>query len=202
MRSTFLAIAAAALFAAPAMAQAPAGDYVVDKTHASLTWKIVHQGLSNYTARFVTFDAALTFNEADVTKSKLSVTIDPKSVETDYAKTRPAGNTTDFNDEIATGENFLNAGKYPKITFVSKSITKTGDKTGKAVGDLTFLGVTKPVTLDVAFIGGRNDPRSGKYKVGFSASGVVKRSDFGMSYGQAFLSDDVKIQVEAEFVQK
>lgn len=203
MRSAILALAAASLFAAPALAQtAPVGDYGVDKTHASLTWKIVHQGLSNYTARFTSFDATLTFNEADVSKSKLSVTIDPKTVETDYAKQRPAGNTTDFNKEIADEANFFNSGKYPKITFVSTKITKTGDKTGKATGDLTFLGVTKPVTLDVTFVGGRNDPRSGKYKVGFSASGVVKRSEFGMAFGQAFLSDDVKIQVEAEFVQK
>jgi polyisoprenoid-binding protein YceI len=201
MRTLLIAAATALAFATPAFAQAPAGDYVVDKTHASLTWKGVHQGLAWYNARFVGFDAALTFNEADVSKSKVSVTIDPKSIETDYARTRPATSTTDFNKEVAEGANFLNGAKFPTITYVSKTITKTGDKTGKMVGDLTFLGVTKPVTLDVTYIGNRNDPRSQKHKVGFNAVGKFKRTDFGMPAGGP-IGDEIQIVVDAEFVQK
>jgi polyisoprenoid-binding protein YceI len=203
MLKTLVAASLAAIaFAAPASAQAPSATYLVDKTHASLTWKLTHQGLSNYTARFTSFEAELVFNEADVSKSKLSVKIDPKTVETDFAKTRPAGNTTDFNAEIASGANFMNSAKFPSITFVSKSISKTGDKTGKLTGDLTFLGVTKPVTLDVVYVGNRNDPRANKHKIGFSATGKIKRSDFGMKYGIPMIGDDVQLMIEAEFVQK
>ena len=121
MRSMFAALAAATLLAAPAFAkdQAPAGQYVVDKTHASIVWKGLHQGLAWYPGRFTSFDIQLTFDPADVTKSKVTATIDPKSIETDFAKTRPAGNTTDFNGELATGERFFNAGKFPQITFTS-----------------------------------------------------------------------------------
>ena len=93
----------AALRALPALAQgaAPAGAYVSDKTHTTIQWQGLHNGLSWYTGRFTNFDIQLTFNPADVTKSKVTATIDPKSIETDYTRTRPAGNTTDFNNELA-----------------------------------------------------------------------------------------------------
>src|SRR5690606_24550605 len=100
MRSILFAVAATFL-AAPAVAQgatqAPAGEYVLDRTHASLEWKGLHAGLAWYSARFTNFDIKLNFNPADVTKSKVTATIDPKSIETDFEKTREAGNTEDFN---------------------------------------------------------------------------------------------------------
>ena len=203
MRSILVALAAATLLAAPAFAQdqAPAGQYVVDKTHASLTWKGFHQGLSWYPARFTSFDIQLTFDPADVTKSKVTATIDPKSIETDFAKTRAAGNTTDFNDELATGERFFNAAKFPQITFASTAVTKTSANTGKMTGNLTFLGVTKPVTLDVTYIGNRNDPRSKKHKLGFQALGTINKTQWGMAAGGP-IADDIKIEINAEMVQK
>jgi polyisoprenoid-binding protein YceI len=204
MRLAF-AIAAIALSAAgaPALAQAapaaPAGAYVNDATHTSLEWRIKHQGLSFYTARFTKVDAQLDFNEADVSKSKLSVTVDPKSVETDYAKTR--SDTRDFNAEIV-GEQILNTPKFPTITFKSTKVAKTGADKGTVTGDLTFLGVTKPVTLAITYNGNRPDPRTQKHKLGFSATGTIKRSDFGLAYGAAFLGDEVQIVIETEFRQK
>ncbi len=205
MRSALIALAATAAFAAPAFAQsadAPVGEYVVDKTHASLTWKVMHQGLAWYTARFTHFDADLTFNAKDVSKSSLSVTIDPNTVETDYEQQRAADSTTDFSKELAEEERFFNSGTHKAITFKTTKITKTGENTGTATGNLTFLGVTKPITLDVTYIGDRNDPRSQKHKIGFSATTTVKRSEWGMEWGQAFIGDDVKLAIEAEFVQK
>lgn len=205
MRRLLTAIAAAALFSTPALAQgatqAPAGVYVADKTHTSIEWQGLHNGLSWYSARFTDFDIQLTFDPADVTKSKVTATIDPKSVETDYARTRPAGNTTDFNSEVANDARFLNAAKFPKITFTSTSVVKTGDKTGKVTGNLTFLGVTKPVTLNITYIGNRNDPRANKHKVGFQLTGSLKRTDFGMAAGGP-IGDEIKININSELVQK
>lgn len=202
MRRILAGLAAIALFAAPAIAQtAPAGDYKVDKTHATVQWQGLHNGLSWYTARFTSFDIQLSFDPADVTKSKVSATIDPKSIETDYARTRPAGNTTDFNAELATDARFFNSGKFPQITFASTAVTKTGDKSGKVTGNLTFLGVTKPVTLNITYIGNRNDPRANKHKVGFQLTGSLKRTDFGMPAGGP-IGDEIKIEVNSELVQK
>jgi polyisoprenoid-binding protein YceI len=199
MRNLLLAVAIATL-SAPAFAQAPTGAYGVDKTHASITWKGLHQGLSWYPARFTNFDIQLDFNEADVSKSKVTATVDMKSVETDFARTRPASSSTDFNAELA-GERFLNAVKFPQATFTSTSITKTGDKTGKMTGNLTFLGVSKPVTFDITYIGNRNDPRSQKHKVGFQAVGSLKRSDFGVAPGGP-IGDEIKLEINAELIQK
>lgn len=209
MRRLLAVIAAAATLAAPALAQgtppaatvAPAGAYVADKTHTTIQWQGLHNGLSWYSARFTSFDIQLTFDSADVTKSKVNATIDPKSIETDYARTRPAGNTTDFNTELATGDRFLNAGKFPTITFASTAVTKTGANTGKVTGNLTFLGVSKPVTLDVTYIGNRNDPRANKHKVGFQLKGSFKRSDWGMPVGGP-VGDEIRIEINSELVQK
>lgn len=209
MRRFLTMIAAAVALAAPALAQgapsapsvAPAGAYVADKPHTTIQWQGLHNGLSWYSARFTSFDIQLTFDPNDVTKSKVTATIDPKSIETDYARTRPAGNTTDFNSEVANGDRFLNAGKFPQIIFASTSITKTGNNTGKMTGNLTFLGVTKPVTLDVTYIGNRNDPRANKHKVGFQLKGSFKRSDWGMPIGGP-VGDEIRIEINSELVQK
>ncbi|OYW42509.1 MAG: hypothetical protein B7Z38_04725 [Rhodobacterales bacterium 12-64-8] len=210
MRSMLIALSsltmAATMTAAPALAQgtatqAPAGEYVLDRPHATLEWQGLHNGLSWYSARFTNFDVKLTFDPTDVTKSRVTATIDPKSVETDYARTRPAGSTTDFNNELATGEKFFNAGKFPAITFTSTAVTKTGANTGKMTGNLTFLGVTKPVTLDVTYIGNRNDPRAQKHKVGFQAVGTINKTQWGMAAGGP-IADNIKIEINAELVQK
>lgn len=204
MHRFLIAIAAAATLTAPAFAQgaqAPAGVYVSDKTHTSIQWQGLHNGLSWYSARFTNFDIQLNFDPKDVTKSKVTATIDPKSIETDYARTRPAGNTTDFNNEVATNERFLNAGKFPSISFASTSISKTGDTSGKMTGNLTFLGVTKPVTLNVTYVGNRNDPRTQKHKVGFQLTGSFKRSDWGMPVGGP-VGDEIRIEINSELIQK
>ena len=199
MRSLLLAAAIATL-SAPAFAQAPAATYGVDKPHSSVIWKGLHQGLSWYAARFTNFDITVDFNEADVSKSKVTASVDLKSVETDYAKTRPANRNDDFNAELG-GERFLNSAKFPQATFTSTSITKTGDKTGKMTGNLTFMGISKPVTFDVTYIGNRNDPRAQKHKIGFQAVGSLKRSDFGVAVGGP-VGDEIKLEINAELIQK
>ena len=203
MRHILAGFAAMALLAGPAAAQgaAPAGAYAVDKTHATIQWQGLHNGLSWYTARFTAFDIQLTFDPADVTKSKVTASIDPKSIETDFLKTRPAGNTTDFNTELATGDRWFNAGKFPTITFASTAVTKTGANTGKMTGNLTFLGVTKPVTLDVTYNGFKSFPAPRKSKVGFRAVGSINKTQWGMPTGGP-IADDVKIEINAEFEQK
>lgn len=195
-----------AFFAAPAAAQEltpwnkmPAGVYALDKYHASVTWKVSHLGLSNYTARFKTLDAEVTFDPADITKSKVTATIDPASVETDFVPTPEK----DFNEKLAKGEDWLNAGKYPKITFASTKIEVTGENTGKIHGDLTFLGVTKPVVLDAVFNGGYAEhPFTKQPAMGFSAKGSLKRSDFGFSTYLPAIGDEVAFDIEVEFGKK
>ncbi len=175
---------------------APSGEYRLDPAHASLIWKVNHFGLSNYTSRFRKFDVELTLDVENVEKSKLSVSIDPLSVKTDFS------GEVDFDAEIASGTQFLNSGSYPSIKFVSKYIESTGDVTALIHGDMTMLGVTKSITLNAKLNGTMAEhPYAKAPAVGFHAEGSIKRSDFGFDYLIPYIGDDVSFVVEAEFIQ-
>ena len=186
--------------------KAPKGTYKNDPYHSSLTFKIDHMGLSHYTARFTRFDATLDLDPAKLAASSVTLKIDPTSVRTDYSGDFKAGHKDSpyktFEEEIARGDKFLNADKFSTITFKSTQVVQT-DKTLKVTGDLTFLGVTKPVTLLGSVVGSvEKHPFLGRGVVGFSATGTVKRSDWGMIGTQAFLGDEVTIIFEGEFDQQ
>jgi polyisoprenoid-binding protein YceI len=181
------------------VAEMPAGIYKNDPSHTSLTFKVSHAGLSHYTARFTSVEADLNFDPADVTKSSLSVTVDPASIRTDY----PYADKKDFDKELGTGADWFNAGEYPNVTFTSTAIEKTGDTTGKVTGDLTLLGVTKPVTLDITFNGAyKSKPFANVPALGFSATGVMKRSDWGLDTYVPMIGDEVTLLIETELEQK
>jgi len=193
---TAAALSLALAFAvAPAQAQAPAGTYKLDPTHASVTWKVKHMGLSNYTARFTKIDATLNYDPANQANSKIEVTIDPKSIRTDY----PFADKKDFDAELATGKDWFNAGEHKSITFKSTKVEVTGENKAKVTGDLTLLGQTKPVVLDVVLNAAIEHPMTKKPAVGFSATGTVKRSEFGMSKYIPMIGDEVQLLIETEF---
>jgi polyisoprenoid-binding protein YceI len=191
-----------ATLAMPVFAQqagpAPSGAYVLEKNHASLTWKVKHLGLSNYTARFTRFDVQVSYNAEDITKSTLTATVDPTSVETDF----PNPEAEDFDKKVSTDAKFMNASAFPEIKFVSTGIEKTGENTGKIMGNLTFLGVTKPMTLDATLNAAMDKhPMAGVPVLGISATGMVKRSEFGLKELVPFIGDDVQLIIEAELVK-
>ena len=170
---------------------APAGNYRLDPTHASVTWSLSHAGLSNYTARFDDISGALNFRPEAPANSSVDIRIDPKSVSTGLPK---------FDEEIATSGNYFDANSFPEIRFVSTDIKLTGDATGLITGDLTLKGVTKPVTLDVIFNGaGKSFGNPGK-TLGFSATTTFLRSDYNMGHLVSFgIGDEVNLRIETEF---
>lgn len=181
----------------------PAGTYELDVNHAYLVWTIEHFGVSHYMARFAKLDATLTLDPANLTASKVSATIDPLSVRTiyegDYKATHPKSEYPTWDAELARSPLFLNGGKFPQITFTSTKVEQSGPRTGRMTGDLTFLGVTRPVTLDVTFVGDlASHPMRYVPVIGFSARGEFKRSDFGMPAGGP-LGDLVTIAFDGEF---
>ena len=190
-----LALALAAPLAAASI-DAPSGKYEADLSHTSVTWRVKHLGLSNYTARFAKIASTVDLDAANPANSKLLVTIDANSVRTDF----PFTDKVDFDKEIGGGGRFLEGSKFPEIRFVSTKIVVTGDKTAKITGDLTLRGVTKPVTLDAVLNGTtKANPQMGAERVGVSARGTINRSDWGMSFGTQFVSDAVELQIEAEY---
>jgi polyisoprenoid-binding protein YceI len=190
--------------AAPAVQNtAPAGEYKLDNTHASVTFRVNHLGLSHYTARFTDIAGKLNFDPANPAAMSVEATVDPKSLETDFPLDEP-----DFDAELA-GPKWLDAAKFPTITFKSTKVEPTGANTAKVTGDFTLHGITKPLTLDVTFNGGYAaggmDPSGAR--IGFSAKGEIKRSEFGIAYGVPAagtnfgVSDEVEIIIEAEFTR-
>lgn len=201
LSSLALAVGLALAAAVPASAQlatdVPAGTFKIDPTHASVTWKVMHMGLANYTARFAKVDGTLTFDPAKPETSKLTASIDPMSIKTDF----PFVEKENFDKKLATDAQWFNAEFFDKITFVSTGVAMTGAKTADVTGDLAFLGVTKPVVLKVTFNGGmKAHPMTKKPAIGFSATGTVKRSEFGMAGGLPFVGDDVALLIEAEML--
>ncbi len=169
----------------------PSGSYTLDKTHANIIFGINHLGFSTYYGRFDNFDAALNFDAKDPTKSVLNVTVDTASTNT---------NNKVLEDKLDS-KAFFNAAQHPKATFVSKKIEKTSDTTGKITGDLTLLGVTKSITLDATFNASGLNPFSKAHTLGFGATGIIKRSDFGMKEYLPAVGDEVVLQIQAEFAQ-
>jgi len=200
--------AAAAAAPAPITIATPAGEYASDPNHSSVEFKLHHLGLSFYTLKFKTFDATVSFDPANIGASKVSATIRAADILAgfpgDYVANHAGTKFSSWEDDLANSTNFLDAGKYPTITFVSTSVEPSGERSAKVTGDLTLKGVTKPVTLDVTFSGETaSHPFSKVPAIGFSATGTVKRSDFGLDYLlPAIVGDEVKIEIESDFIQK
>ncbi len=193
---------AAAVAAEPAQepVDVPAGAYTIDPAHTSILFRVDHLGFSKYTARFKKATAQLQFDPNDLAASSVTVTVDARSLETDY----PDPATLNFNAELL-GEGWLDAGKHPEITFRSISVEPTGARTVRINGELTLRGVTKPMVLNAKFNGGyAGHPMDPNARIGFSATGELKRSDFGITYGipapgtKMGVSDAVEVIVETE----
>lgn len=194
-------IALAPVAAAPAMAAepvapkdlaaVPAGAYQLDPTHTSVVWRVSHLGLTNYTARFDKITGSLKVDPKAPEASFLAVSIDPTSVNTGLPN---------FDKKLAT--DYFKAETAPKIDFQSGKVQVTGPDKAFVTGNLTFAGVTKPVTLEVTWNGGTFNRFAQAYVLGFSAKGKLKRSEFGLMQLQGMIGDEVELLIEAEFQNK
>lgn len=202
MRAVFRVLAIAAVVAsapaaaAPRTLDVPAGTYVLDRPHGSLVWRVNHLGFSNYTARFTAWTATVVLDPADVARSTVTASIDTNSVRTDF----PFPEQEDFDKVIAT--KFLKSASFPAISFRSTALVPTGPDSGRLTGDLTLLGVTRPVTLDVRLNAARMHPVKKAPALGVSIAGSFKRSEFGSADLQGMIGDEVQVVIEAELIKK
>ncbi|HEX6639180.1 MAG TPA: YceI family protein [Steroidobacteraceae bacterium] len=182
----------------PSTEPIPKGTYTLDKAHASLLFRLNHLGFSRFTGRFASFDARLDLDPRKLGASSVDVTIDPRSISTDNA---PDG----FLDML-TGKSWLDAAEFPEVKFVSRRVEVVSPTDLRVHGELTLRGVTRPIVLAASFNGGyASHPFEPQARVGFSAQGSFKRSDFGLAEGiptgnSTFgVSDEVQVVLEAEF---
>ena len=171
--------------------QAPTGVYTLDPRHSQLLFAIPHLGVTDYYGRFDKLSGALNFNSGAPEKSSTTVTIDMTSIDTP---------SHELAGELM-GPNVFKTADFPTATFKSTAITRTGADSGRITGDLTIRGVTKPVTLNATFGGLTTDPFSGADDIGFRATAVVKRSDFGLTgmVWEPVVGDEVTLTIEALF---
>ena len=166
--------------------------YEIDKGHTHIIFLINHLGYSNMLGMFTDYNGTFQFDPKHAEESVVEMTLHPSGIHT----------TSEILDHVLQGENFFNSGKYPDIHFVSTGIKITGDHAGDVMGNVTMLGVTKPLTLHVVLNKADYQPVTNLFVAGFSAHADLKRSDFGMNYGIPMVGDDVHIEIEMEAVDQ
>jgi polyisoprenoid-binding protein YceI len=173
----------------PVAVDLPAGSYHIDPRHTTALFRIRHEGISWFTARFDTKDATLELNAADPSQSHLTASI--SGVNTGLVN---AQGERGFDHSIDAA-----LGGQP-LTFTSTAIERTGQFTAHVTGDLTMNGQTHPAVLNVTFGGGHNDlVRAGAVAIGFEAQGTIDRSQWGVNQWTAFAGNEVQIVITTEF---
>jgi len=187
LKTQFAAALMAAAFAAPAWA---ADTYTVDPAHTYPGFEINHLGFSTMRGTFDKSAGKITLDAAGKSGS-IDISIDTASIDTGHAK----------RDDHLRSEEFFNVAKFPAMTFKSSSLKFSGDKLTSADGELTLLGVTKPVSLSLSAFNCGPHPMNKKQVCGANATTTIKRSDFGLSAYVPAVGDEVKISIEVEAVK-
>lgn len=201
-RKLFPIALSAALLAAPALAPTAraqtvshdpaatqAGAYSVEPYHTRVLFSVSHLGFTTWYGEFSNVSGSLDLDPKAVGKSALEIHIPVASLST---------SNTMVDGELK-GDKWFDAAQFPEIVFKADKITETGKNTAKVTGNLTFHGVTRPVTLAVKFNGAGVNPLDKKYTAGFEVSGRIKRSDFGVKTYVPMVGDDVDLLISAGF---
>ena len=197
MRSrTFLtALAAIAVIAAFAATSTAADKFAVDRSHSSVGFTVKHMVVSKVKGFFNDYTVDIVYDDKDITKSSVEVSIKTASIDTREAK----------RDDHLRSPDFFDAAKFPEIIFKSKRIEKSGEGF-VAVGDFSMRGVTKEIKLPFTFAGVVTDPY-GNTRLGLSAATKLNRQDYGVSWSKALdngglvVSDDVEVSIEIEAIK-
>lgn len=167
----------------------PAGRYQVDPAHTHASWVVNHMGFSLLEGMFGAVDGSIAIDFARLQESKVEVGFDVSDLSV---------TTSAFADHLKSADLF-DVARFPRAQFVSTKIAPTGPHRAIVTGDLTIKGITKPVTLDAAFIGAGTNPMSGKLNFGFAATAIIKRSEFDLGFIVPVVSDNVKLRINAAF---
>jgi polyisoprenoid-binding protein YceI len=186
MRRLSLAMTAAAALCAAAPSRA--ADYKIDPSHTHILFMVNHLGFANMIGLFTDMSGTFSFDPTNVAASKVAVTIKTASLATQFTP----------RDNDLKGADWFNVTEFPEMTFVGTTYDKRDDHTGTLTGNLTLLGTTKPVTLNVTFNRAGVRPTDKKDTAGFSATGKLKRSDFGMKTFIPYIGDEVSLIIETE----
>ena len=187
--ASLAAISIALFLTVPASAQE---NWQLDPNHSSAQFSVRHLGISTVRGTFTKTSGSVQLNDADLTKSSAEVTIDATSVDT----------RVETRDNDVRSPKFLDAQKFPTITFKSKRVETAGAGKLRMTGDLTIHGVTKEVVLDVdGPTQAVKDPHTGQQRRGASATTTINRQDFGVTGAPGVVGDEVTITLDIEMTK-
>ncbi|GAC19653.1 YceI family protein [Paraglaciecola arctica] len=189
MKKLIMAAAIATIWMSPL---ASAADYVIDDkgAHASINFKIKHLGYSWLTGRFDTFGGKFSYDQKDVSASKIEVNIDTTSVNSNHAE----------RDKHLKSDDFLEVDKFANAKFVSSSVVDKGDDKLEIKGTLTLHGVSKEIVIEANKVGEGDDPWGG-YRVGFSGTTRIGLKDFAMKMDLGPASTHVELELHIEGIK-
>ena len=174
-----------------------ASKWNIDLGHSSVNFSVRHLVVSKTRGRFTRWEGTLDLDEADITRSRVAVSIDAASIDTDLAD----------RDGHLRSADFLDVEHHPRITFESRKLTRRDGDELRLIGDLTIRGVTREVAFDVEYAGTQKDPWGGE-RAGFTASGKLSRKDFGLEWNQVLetggllVGDEVRFDIELEALKQ
>ena len=187
-----IVLALTAGMAAPAAAK----EWTIDPAHTTVSFKVSHLVVSRVSGKFTEFSGTIVYDD-DLSKGSVSVTIQAASIDTD----------NEDRDKHLRSPDFLDAEKFPTITFRSKKVIPGEGNRFRLVGDLTIKGITREVTFDCKFGGTVTDPW-GNTRMGFAATATINRQDFGVSWnktldtGGLVVGNEVELTIEGEAILK
>ena len=167
----------------------PSGTYNVEPYHTRIVFDVSHMGFTTWYGNFTNASGTLSFDPKAPAKSALSISFPTSSVSTTNTKL----------DGELKGAEWFDAATYPTITFKSTKITLLRHDKGEITGDLTFHGVTHPVTLAAHFNGGGVNPLDKKYTIGFDATGSLSRAEWGVKTYEPLIGDKVGLLLSGAF---
>lgn len=187
MRLTTFALAGALAVSAPIAALSD--PYVLDKSHAHVAFSVSHLGFSTVHGQFRSFDASIDFDPGNVEATQVTFTIDAASVDTFW----------EARDKHIRSKDFFNVAEHPTITFTTTSVQPTGTDTADVTGNLTLAGVTKPVTFQARLNKlGPSPFNPSQIIAGFTVTGEIDRTEFGVSYAAPAVGKIIPITLEME----
>lgn len=177
----------AALLSLTTVPMALAETFKLDPAHSFVQFSISHLGFSMLQGRFNTLEGEFSYDEKNPANASIQMTVQVGSIDSNHAE----------RDKHLRSKDFFNVSKYPTSTFKSTRFRELGDNKAILEGELTLMGVTKPISVDIEFIGAGNDPWGG-YRRGYVGKTTLTRSDFGMDYnlGPAAETVDMLFVVE------
>ena len=165
------------------------GNYVVEKHHTQILWSVSHFGFNDYFGLFGQMTGTLSLDKADPSKSKVMINIPINEIATSRG---------DLSKHMMSAD-FFDVAKYPTATFVSTSVEPMPGNKAKITGNLTMLGMTKPVVLDAQLSGGGGNPMSKKETIGFHAKTTIDRTQWGMTKFAPNIGASVNLKISAAF---